>query len=406
MKTKRILASLFAVLAGPVFLAYCGTAGNPSSSSSGAGTSTGVGISGTVTVPSTTAASISVGSSLSKGGVGKRVITSKAIGDVAATTGTVTCKNLDGTTLDTGSVASNGSIAGIVVDPASLDSTKQVLCEATVGSKKVTTLVDLTGKTAGQTASAGTVNTDTTLAVQQVYFQASSSATPDSPSALAAKIASGEIDPLALFKTFKSSFDVTTTAGSSDAAGAMQAISKAFRAAMANGAPSFADINSALGGGGIINTWKGFDSTLSGVDMSTAMQQIQSFIPACAKTFQDSTTASKYKTAGDTGWAAAANFFAKQTSTELANGFSKPEIFRGYMKQNADDFIAGDTTAFAAMGKAGAARIVGQMTGKFSGTDFTDSQFAAMKDMFDAMKDSFDTTSSSQFAAIGEGFFN
>ncbi|MBI5299316.1 MAG: hypothetical protein HY877_03355 [Deltaproteobacteria bacterium] len=406
MKVKKILSSFIAVLAGPVLLTYCGTAGNPSTTS-GAGTSTGVGISGTVTVPSTTSASISVGASLSKGGVGKRIITSKAIGDVAATTGTVTCKKLDGTVLDTGIIGSDGSLSGLVVSPSSLDSTSQVLLEATVGSKKVTSLVDLTGKAAGQTASAGTVNTDSTLAVQQVYFQASASATPDSPSALAAKIASGEIDPLALFKTFKSSFDVTTTAGSSDAAGAMQAISKAFRAAMANGAPSFADINSALQGGSIVNTWKGLDSTLSGVDMSTAMQQIQSFIPACAKTFQDSTTATKYKTAGDTGWAAAAQYFAKQTKDDLANGITHPEVFQGYLAQNATAFNNGDPTAFDAMKKTGAARIMGQFAGKLgSGDTFSSSQWEALKKLMDAQKDSFDSVASSKYAAMGEAFYN
>lgn len=406
MKIKKMLSGFIAILAGPMLLTYCGTPGNPSSNS-GTGTSTGVGISGTVTVPSSTSASISVGSSLSKGGMGKRVIVSKAISDVAATTGTATCKKLDGTVLDTGSINSDGSLGGLVVNPSSLDSTNQVLLEATIGTKKVTSLVDLTGKAAGQTASAGTVNTDSTLAVQQVYFQADPSATPDSPSALAAKIASGEINPLALFKTFKSSFDVTTTAGSSDAAGAMQAMSKAFRAAMASGAPSFADINSALQGGSIINTWKGFDSTLSGVDMSTAMQQIQSFIPACAKTFMDSTTAGKYQTAGDTGWAAAAQYFAKQTRGDLDNGFAHPEVFRGYLGQNATAFNNGDTTAFDAMKKAGAARIMGQFAGKLgSGDTFSSSQFEALKKLMDSQKDSFDSVDSSKYASMGEAFYN
>ena len=65
-----------------------------------------------------------------------------------------------------------------------------------------------------------------------------------------------------MFKTFKNAFDVTSTAGSSDAAGAFEAMSKAFKAAMASGQkPSFSDINAALAGGDILETWKAFYSS-------------------------------------------------------------------------------------------------------------------------------------------------
>lgn len=405
-KRKQYLGLAAVILTALFLVSGCGGASTTSSGSGGGGGGdSGVGIDGRVQAPSESSSLNSL-PNISKGIANEEGIVAKAIVDAPVSGGSVTAKLLDGMKLDDGIISPSGSIIGLVVDPAKLDSTKQVLLECTVGGKKFTNLVDLTGKSAGETVNSGVTNSDTTLSVQQVFFQASSNATPENPAALAAKIASGEIQPLALFQTFKNVFGVSNTAGSGDAASSYQAMSKAFKAAMANGAPSFSDINTALAGGGILNTWKGLDSSLSGVDMSTAAGHIQNYIPAVAKTFEDSSTFTKYFNAGNTGWAACAQYFGKQTGSELLNGFNQPAVFRGYLGENADAFNAGDNAAFDAMKKAGAARVMGELAGKFSGTAFSGGQYAALKKLIDSQSSGFDTLDSGKFAAMGEAFFN
>ncbi|OGQ04081.1 MAG: hypothetical protein A3F82_07035 [Deltaproteobacteria bacterium RIFCSPLOWO2_12_FULL_44_12] len=377
----------------------------------GGSSGSGVAISGTVEAPVTTSTSISIGASASKSvgkgsaDSGEKIIVYKAVTDLPVSGGTVTAKTTGGTTLDTGEISSSGAITGITIDPAALDSTNQVLLECDVNGKKFASLVDLTGQSAGTTVSAGTVNTDTTLATQQVYYQGDPSCTPDNPSACAAKFLSGEVRPLALFKTFKNAFDVTSTAGSSDAAGAFEAMSKAFKAAMASGQkPSFSDINAALAGGDILNTWKAFDSSLASIDMSTAIGHVQNYIPAVAKTFQDLTTFTQYFNAGPTGWTAAAQYFGRQTGSELLNGFNKPEIFQGYLQQNATAFNAGNTAAFDGMKNVGP--VMGQLAGKCAASDFTSAKYEALKALIDSKGSSFSSLTSTQVADMGEAFCN
>src|SRR3989338_208642 len=377
----------------------------------GGSSGSGVAISGTVEAPVTTSTSISIGASASKSvgkgsaDSGEKIIVYKAVTDLPVSGGTVTAKTTGGTTLDTGEISSSGAITGITIDPAALDSTNQVLLECDVNGKKFASLVDLTGQSAGTTVSAGTVNTDTTLATQQVYYQGDPSCTPDNPSACAAKFLSGEVRPLALFKTFKNAFDVTSTAGSSDAAGAFEAMSKAFKAAMASGQkPSFSAINAALACGDILNTWKAFDSSLASIDMSTAIGHVQNYIPAVAKTFQDLTTFTQYFNAGPTGWTAAAQYFGRQTGSELLNGFNKPEIFQGYLQQNATAFNAGNTAAFDGMKNVGP--VMGQLAGKCAASDFTSAKYEALKALIDSKGSSFSSLTSTQVADMGEAFCN
>src|SRR3989338_4839940 len=133
---------------------------------------------------------------------------------------------------------------------------------------------------------------------------------------------------LALFKTFTNGVGVSTTVGTDTAASAFQAMRTAYRAACAGDSTQcrFDKLNDVLAGGSAINTWKTYDSSTSGLDMSAAIQQIQSYMPAVAKTFQDATTYAKYHQAGDSGWSAAAQYFGKMTKEDLANGISRPEL--------------------------------------------------------------------------------
>ncbi|MBI5300479.1 MAG: hypothetical protein HY877_09365 [Deltaproteobacteria bacterium] len=419
MVGKLFVSSLLLLMSVPLSYIGCGTAGNPTSSSSGGGTGTsgtsGVAITGSVVVPQSTSTSVSVGSSVSRGvskSVAKggdaenRIIVYKAVSEIPATSGTVTCKKLDGTVLDTGVIASDGSISGVIVDPTQVDSTSQVLLEAAVGTRKITSLVDLTGKATGQTASAGIVNTDSTLSVQQVYYQGDPNCTPDNPSACAAKFVSGEIKPKALFKVFKNACeDSSTSAGSSDAASSSKAVCQAFRAAMAAAPVSFSEMNTAFQDPNILSQWGANDSSLAGIPWSTAHGNFQKFGPAIVKTFEDSTTYSKYDTAGDTGWQSSFKYFGGMTGTELQNGVDHPAVFQNYMGKNATAYNNGDTTAFNAMKQPGVARLIGGMAGKFSGT-FDDGKWEAMKTMMDSQASKFTCTDSTTCAQQGEALFN
>ncbi|MDO8527913.1 MAG: hypothetical protein Q7T03_09535 [Deltaproteobacteria bacterium] len=394
------------------------------------GTGGSVSLTGSVEEPSTVSASVSVGASASKsvnsgssdeGASGFSVskassseqdapkpllIVSKATVELPASGGSCTAKTPGGTSLDTGSISATGAFSGLSIDPTALDTTKQVLIDCTTANnKRFTTMCDATTTDGVTSINCGTMNSDSTLSVQQIYFQGDANCTPADPSACAAQFASGAIKPLALFQTFQKTYDVSSTAGSDTAASAMQSMRKAWRAAMANGTPSFGDINSALGGGGIINTWKAFDPDLSAIDMSAAMTQIQSYMPACAKTFADSTTFTKYSSAGSAGWGAAAQYFSKQTSTELANGIARPEIFQGVMNQYATDYSNGNTAAFNTMSNGGAARMMGQMAGKCSVSDLS-GKYDEMQKMVDAQASSFGALTSAQMASMGEAFCN
>ena len=244
----RMVALFRAVVAAAI--GYAMGCGSATSTGDNTFSSTTVSLTGTVEAPSASA-NIAVAPSTSKG-VGGSVLKS-ATTDTLVTGGTIACKLLDGTKLDEGTINADGTFANLAIDPTLLDATKQVLVETQTSDKETfTTLCDLTTGTAGTTIDCGKTNADTTLAVQQIYYQADTGASPDNPTAIAAKILSGEIRPLALFKTFKGVFDVTSTPGTDDAAGAYQAIRLAFRAALTTGTPhKYAEINKALRAGGL-----------------------------------------------------------------------------------------------------------------------------------------------------------
>ena len=171
-----LIASVFLLLEG-------GCGGTSGSSSSGAGkgdgggsSGSGVSLSGSVEAPRTTTTSISVGSSASKSvgkGVGSEdsgetIIVSKATTELPVSGGECICKKLDGTKLDEFEINSAGQFSGANINPALLDSSKQVLIDCkTGGGGRFSTLCDLTSASAGTTINCGKTNTDTTLSVSQ-----------------------------------------------------------------------------------------------------------------------------------------------------------------------------------------------------------------------------------------------
>ena len=201
-----LIASVFLLLEG-------GCGGTSGSSSSGAGkgdgggsSGSGVSLSGSVEAPRTTTTSISVGSSASKSvgkGVGSEdsgetIIVSKATTELPVSGGECICKKLDGTKLDEFEINSAGQFSGANINPALLDSSKQVLIDCkTGGGGRFSTLCDLTSASAGTTINCGKTNTDTTLSVSQTISECGSGTNLDSLSACAS--ASG-FKPLALFR--------------------------------------------------------------------------------------------------------------------------------------------------------------------------------------------------------------
>lgn len=91
----------------------------------------------------------------------------------------------------------------------------------------------------------------------------------------------------------------------------------------------------------------------------------------------------------------------------MGNSVSQPGIYRGYLIQNATDYLNGNTTSFEAMKKAAVGHVMGQLAGKCQTTDFGSvAKFEALKKLVDASATNFDNVLASDIANVGEAFCN
>lgn len=390
---KNILKSIVLVAFG-IGLA-CG-GGSSSSDNATITNANGVTLTGTVSIPMSTSIS---NASLSK----------EAIQDVSVRNGTMTAMTMTGIALGTASIA-NGAFS-IIVDPNALDATTQVVLVATIGeeisvnSPKLSNIIDVTGKTAGQSVDAGPTNGVTTLGTQQVYYYVGADCTPEAvSSACASAIVSNTISPPAMFLAFMGMIDGNvsgvTTPGFTSAGGSYQSLALAYESALAVSSsnptaliPTFADINLALAGNAtILDSWKGMNSTLSAINMSSAILDVQGVISALPKIVNDATTNSKLLEAGDSGAGALAKFFAGLVPTDLTNISSKPEIYQQYFQQKMTTFVAGDTSALDSLKDSNAASVLAKLSGGCSASDLT-GKYDELEKIMDAQKAKFATLS-------------
>jgi len=380
-----LIASVFLLLEG-------GCGGTSGSSSSGAGkgdgggsSGSGVSLSGSVEAPRTTTTSISVGSSASKSvgkGVGSEdsgetIIVSKATTELPVSGGECICKKLDGTKLDEFEINSAGQFSGANINPALLDSSKQVLIDCkTGGGGRFSTLCDLTSASAGTTINCGKTNTDTTLSVSQTISECGSGTNLDSLSACAS--ASG-FKPLALFQTFNG---ISGTAGVSDTAGVQEAFKKMMKAAYASGKPpSPADmVNMIKGDTSLINKFKALDSSISSLDTSSLADGMKAFPGACKEYYGSDTLYNNYVKAGVSSFrSGGANFFKNLKTADLDKIKAEPTLYQTIMGEYVSAAASGTAlaTAFKNFEKADFARTVAGLGQFIDVTDFSTSGKAA-----------------------------
>lgn len=133
---------------------------------------------------------------------------SEAVSDA----GSVLCKKYDGTVLATGRTDDSGIILDVAVSEDTLDSTRQVICQA-VNHQGLKLLghYDLTGFADGE-AVIGNIDLSTTRAALQILSQCGEKASFDSLDSCAVKITAGLIEPTKLYEEYQTNEEVQASA--------------------------------------------------------------------------------------------------------------------------------------------------------------------------------------------------
>lgn len=353
-------------MTGLLFGIGCG--GGTDSSNRATTATGGITLSTTVQDSSSPSTSISVGASVGKSvGVGKGAATgesapiirvSKATANTAANGAKCSCTSLDGKVLATATAEASGK-----TDLTIPEGETQVILKCTLADGgEVTNIVDVDGKKAGETVSVGNTNPETDFIFKQIFKEAGF----DNAS-LASKFTAKTLNPIAMAKTIKEMLaDTSVSAGSSSVGASMIAMRNAWRESFANNKPPDFFKNALNGDASTLSAMSGF---VGGLDLSTAMKDhLTSFIPACAKTFDDATF--KKMEAASAGYSSIAKSFITYKKADMDNIAKNPENFRGLCQNSADKFVAGDANAFNFFKNSNGAALMSNLIGSFDPSAF------------------------------------
>ena len=338
------------------FLAGYGCGGGSDSAARAINTTnsgSGVGIAGSVATPTTSSASISVGASVSKGvtagksvdkGISESVsekpvfLVSKATTDTPAKNAKITITDSAGEVLDTCKCNNQGELIGCNVDPAKLEVDKLIFIKPLVGTDlQLSAVVDLSGKTAGETADAGTIDADDTVIADQLLLSCGGSSS--------AACTTTDEKNRAYFKTINNVSG--TTAGVADQGGIQKAYQEMIRGCMASGVH--------LSPSEIIDMLKGSNSSLISkcqslaglsLDNTTLTNGMKNFPTAVSGIISDSAFAKSLLSGGEDAFKKMMGaFFLKQPPANMGIMAGNPAVYKTMMATYATDVASGQGAA-------------------------------------------------------------
>lgn len=250
-----------------------------------------------------------------------------------------------GEVLGTGETDARGAVT-INVDPAKANG-KDLLFTADKGDGVIfQKILTETVATAGQRTDGGTVNSESTVVVEQVARSCEkvlgvTVLTSDMSACASAQAAGTMAPPKSLVKIYEGMFAKSGTAGTDSELGVLLANKKAFDNAVARGLPRPRDFLNKLFEGDAAALTQASSYTNLTMDAAMISKYVDEALAGKNDIFKDEVTYKKYNESNQ--WPRASDLWASGDPSSIK---SNPDFYKKQFETAADNYKAGETTAF------------------------------------------------------------